>query len=137
MELAGGLVAKQSLGKLQVKEEWLADRARIWSEAGVMRRLAAVLPGWWIPEVVFEDRENYLYVMGSGARGFGHVEITVAGRRDQSQVGGGGGSDPWRDCGYELGTSRVAGWFGRSGVLPAIAARSLLCVYDAAAPGFA
>lgn len=57
------LVFKQALGQLRVKEEWLADRARIHREAASMRALAPLLPAGAVPAVVYEDRNEFIYAM--------------------------------------------------------------------------
>lgn len=57
------LVLKQSLAQLRVAEDWFCGRERIWQEAAALRMLSPVMPSGSIPEVVFEDRENYLYAM--------------------------------------------------------------------------
>lgn len=56
-------VIKQSLGKLRVKDDWCSDRARIFKEADCMRALGSLLAPGVVPEVVWEDRPNYLLVM--------------------------------------------------------------------------
>lgn len=61
-------VVKQALAKLRVKEDWFSDRSRIWREAEALRFLAPVVSGECVPEVLYEDRENYLVAM-SIARG--------------------------------------------------------------------
>ena len=60
---SGGLVLKQSLPRLRVEQEWLADQKRIYHEAASLRYLAEVLPTSALPKVVHEDRANYLFVM--------------------------------------------------------------------------
>lgn len=50
-------VLKQSLGKLRVEQDWFSDRARIFRESSAMRQLAGV------PDILFEDRENFLFAM--------------------------------------------------------------------------
>lgn len=62
-------VIKQSLGKLRVEEEWLADRSRIHREAAAMKRLAPVLPLEAVPEIVFTDEANCIYAMAAAAEG--------------------------------------------------------------------
>lgn len=57
------LVFKQALGQLRVKEEWLADRARIHREAASMRALAPLLPAGAAPAVVYEDQNEFIYAM--------------------------------------------------------------------------
>lgn len=58
-----GVVVKQSLPRLRVEQEWLADQARIQREAASLRYLQGVLPRSSLPEVVHEDRANFLFVM--------------------------------------------------------------------------
>lgn len=59
------VVLKQALGKLRVKEDWFADRARIHREAAAIRRLAAVLPDGAVPAPVFEDPDNFILAMSA------------------------------------------------------------------------
>ncbi len=63
------LVFKQALGRLRVKQEWLADPARIHREASSMRALAPLLPAGAVPLVVFEDRGNFIYAMEAAPDG--------------------------------------------------------------------
>jgi aminoglycoside phosphotransferase (APT) family kinase protein len=58
-------VLKQALGKLRVEQEWLADRARIFRESAVLEKLAGHLPAGSLPEVLFEDRENFAFAMSA------------------------------------------------------------------------
>jgi 5-methylthioribose kinase len=55
-------VAKQSLGKLRVKDDWRSRRDRIFTEAAAIEALGAVLDGA-VPQVVHVDRTNFLFVM--------------------------------------------------------------------------
>lgn len=59
----GRLVLKQSLGKLRVEQDWFSDRGRIFRESSAMRQLALVLPPGAVPDILFEDRDNYLFAM--------------------------------------------------------------------------
>jgi len=61
-------VAKQALGKLRVEQDWYSRRERIWREAEALRVLPALLPPGSVPELLWEDRENYVLAM-SCARG--------------------------------------------------------------------
>lgn len=61
-------VAKQSLGKLRVKDDWTSQRERIFREAGAIQSLGSILDGA-VPQVVHVDRENFLYVMTAAPRG--------------------------------------------------------------------
>ena len=85
----GALVLKQSLAKLRVAEEWLADRERIYRERAGIDWLTGALPEGVIPQVVDEDRENFLFVMTAAPEGgvnwkesllAGDVDVQVAGR---------------------------------------------------------
>jgi len=58
-------VLKQALGRLRVEQEWLADRQRIFRESAALEKLAEHLPAGSLPEVLFEDRENFAFAMGA------------------------------------------------------------------------
>ena len=60
---APSLVIKQSLPRLRVAQEWLADQARIHREAASLRYLERVLPHSTLPTVVHEDPDEFLFVM--------------------------------------------------------------------------
>jgi aminoglycoside phosphotransferase (APT) family kinase protein len=65
------LVIKQSLARLRVEEEWLADQSRIYTECRALRTLRPYLPEGAVPQVVFEDRDNFAFAMeaaGAAAR---------------------------------------------------------------------
>jgi aminoglycoside phosphotransferase (APT) family kinase protein len=79
-------VAKQSLGKLRVKDDWRSDRSRVFREAEAIRALHPML-GDSIPEVVHVDLENFLFIMTAAPAGStvwkdsllaGHVSLLVA-----------------------------------------------------------
>lgn len=81
------LVLKQSLGRLRVEQEWLSDRARIFRESEAMRRLFPLVPAGTVPEVLFEDRENFAFAMTAAPAGScdwksmllaGHCDASVA-----------------------------------------------------------
>jgi aminoglycoside phosphotransferase (APT) family kinase protein len=55
-------VAKQSLGKLRVKDNWTSQRERIFREAAAIKSLGSILNGA-VPQVVHVDYTNFLYVM--------------------------------------------------------------------------
>jgi len=61
-------VAKQSLGKLRVKEDWRSSRDRVFREAGVIQAMGSILDGA-VPQVIYVDRENFLYVMTAAPEG--------------------------------------------------------------------
>lgn len=61
-------VLKQSLARLRVEQEWLCDRSRIQKEASALRMLAPLLPANSVPQVLFEDRPNWLFAMSAAPR---------------------------------------------------------------------
>ena len=65
VEVEGGdpFVLKQSRGQLRTTMPWFSRLDRIWTEAAALRRLAARLPAGAVPEVLWEDRDNYLFAM--------------------------------------------------------------------------
>lgn len=81
-------VAKQSLGKLRVKDNWTSQRERIFREAAALESLGPTLDGA-VPKVVHVDRTNFLFVMTAAPEGSvvwkeslldGQVSIAVAER---------------------------------------------------------
>jgi len=83
------MVLKQSLARLRVTEDWFADRERIYRECACIDTLSTILPTGAIPEVRYEDQENYLFVMSCAPNTgvnwkeqllAGHVDAAVAGK---------------------------------------------------------
>jgi 5-methylthioribose kinase len=64
LEAPGGcrFVAKQALPKLRVAANWTVDPSRIWREVDALRLLAGLCA---VPRVLYEDRDNHLYVMSA------------------------------------------------------------------------
>lgn len=60
---ADDLIIKQSRTQLRTKTEWISRLDRIFREIGMLRLLGPLLPTGVIPEVLFEDRDNYLFAM--------------------------------------------------------------------------
>ena len=56
-------VVKQALPRLRVKDEWLADRGRIFRERDALVDAAGLLPRGWVPEVLWSDEPNYVFAM--------------------------------------------------------------------------
>ena len=56
-------VLKQSLAKLRVEEDWFSDRNRIFRESASLRKLSPLLPPGTLPEILFEDRDQFAYAM--------------------------------------------------------------------------
>lgn len=57
------IILKQALHKLRVEQDWFSDRGRIFRESAALRRLAPHLPPGSVPEVLFEDRDNFAFAM--------------------------------------------------------------------------
>lgn len=86
-------VAKQSLAKLRVQDDWPADRERIFREAEAIELLRPLLRAQAglgvsrLPDVIHIDRENYFFLMTAAPEGSvvwkemllcGQVEVSVA-----------------------------------------------------------
>lgn len=56
-------ILKQALGKLRVQDDWFSNRERIFRESAALCWAAASLPAGSVPEILFEDRENFLFAM--------------------------------------------------------------------------
>jgi len=61
------LVLKQSLPQLRVKDEWMADRSRIWREMQGIVDAATFFPAGSVPTVLWTDPSNYLFAMSAVA----------------------------------------------------------------------
>jgi 5-methylthioribose kinase len=61
-------VLKQSLGKLRVEQEWLAGRDRIFRESLALQKLSPLLPEGSLPQVLFEDGENFTFAMSAASK---------------------------------------------------------------------
>lgn len=59
----GDFVVKQSRELLRTRAEWRSRLERVYREAEVMRSLSEMLPAGTVPQVLFEDRANYLFAM--------------------------------------------------------------------------
>src|SRR5262245_47255306 len=56
-------VIKQCRERLRVAMEWRARLDRIWAERAALDVLSDILPRGEVPEVLFEDRAEYLFAM--------------------------------------------------------------------------
>jgi 5-methylthioribose kinase len=56
-------VAKQSLEKLRVKDDWRSQRERIFREAEAIQALGPLLGDGVLPQVISIDRDKYFYIM--------------------------------------------------------------------------
>jgi 5-methylthioribose kinase len=59
----GAWVVKQALPQLRVKDEWRADRSRIFAECSCLRLIRDRVPDHPAPEVFFEDRDLFACVL--------------------------------------------------------------------------
>src|SRR6516162_7969025 len=56
-------VLKQSRPQLRTRDAWFSNLDRVYREQEVMRMLGMVLPAPTVPEVLFSDRENFVFAM--------------------------------------------------------------------------
>lgn len=63
------IVLKQSIPRLRVPDEWLADRSRIFREWKAMLALGRILPTGRLPELLFLDEARFAYGMRAAPRG--------------------------------------------------------------------
>jgi 5-methylthioribose kinase len=61
-------VLKQSRPQLRTRDAWFSDLERVYREQEVMQTLAPLLPPLTVPEVLFADRANYVFVMSHAPR---------------------------------------------------------------------
>lgn len=86
---AEDLIIKQSRAQLRTKTEWISRLDRIFREIGMLRLLKPLLTPGVIPQVLFEDRDNYLFAMEAFPANHvvwkqalleGEIDLTVADR---------------------------------------------------------
>src|SRR3954469_13822583 len=56
-------VLKQARERLRTAAHWVSRLERIWTEHAALECLAPLLPRGTVPEILFADRENYLFAM--------------------------------------------------------------------------
>jgi 5-methylthioribose kinase len=56
-------VLKQARERLRTRAHWVSRLERIWGEHAALECLAPLLPRGAVPEVLFDDRDNYLFAM--------------------------------------------------------------------------
>src|SRR5262245_56033383 len=62
-------VLKQSRPQLRTRDTWLSDLERVYREQDVMQLLQPQLPAGTVPEVLFSDRDNYVFAMSHAPPG--------------------------------------------------------------------
>jgi 5-methylthioribose kinase len=89
-------VLKQSRAQLRTRADWFSRLDRIWIERAAMDVLTQILPPRTVPEILFDDRENYLFAMSCAPDDSGvWKEQLLAGKTDPSVA---------RSAGATLGT---------------------------------
>jgi 5-methylthioribose kinase len=63
-------VVKQSLPQLRTCDAWFSDRERVFRELEVMQLLRPLLPPFAVPEVLFQDRAHFVFVMSHAPEPF-------------------------------------------------------------------
>ena len=58
-------VLKQSRPQLRTRDAWFSDLDRVYREQEVMRVLHPLLPPLTVPEVLYSDRDDYVFAMSS------------------------------------------------------------------------
>ena len=76
-------ILKQSLSQLRVKDQWLADRSRIFREMESLIDAASILPEGSVPDVLWADKANYLFAM-TAVNGLCWKNELMAGRVDSA-----------------------------------------------------
>ena len=76
-------ILKQSLSQLRVKDQWLADRSRIFREMESLIDAASILPEGSVPEVLWADKANHLFAM-TAVSGLCWKNELMAGRIDSA-----------------------------------------------------
>ncbi len=61
-------VLKQSRPQLRTRDAWFSDLDRVYREQEVMQVLYPLLPAPTVPEVLFTDRDNYVFAMSHAPR---------------------------------------------------------------------
>src|SRR5947209_11081205 len=62
-------VLKQSRPQLRTRDAWFSDLDRVYREQEVMQVLHPLLPKPTVPEVLFTDRDNYVFAMSHAPEG--------------------------------------------------------------------
>lgn len=95
-------VVKQARAQLRTPQEWRCTVERIWREADVLGECQKLAWPGAVPEVLFEDRENYLYAMTAAPAGsVVWRDELLAGRIDASVA---------EQCGRLLAAFHAGGW---------------------------
>lgn len=79
------MVLKQPLEQFKTAAEWRVERDRLWVERDCMRLLKEILPAGSVPDVLFDDPENYILSISCAPPGaIIWKQLLLAGRVDLS-----------------------------------------------------
>lgn len=104
VETGRRLILKQAREQLRTATEWRSRLDRIWREVAALRVLRTLVPDGTVPEVMFEDRKNFLFAMTAvpvGHLTWKHVLLD-----------GGSRPDVYRELGEFLGRVHANTWQG-------------------------
>jgi 5-methylthioribose kinase len=80
-------VLKQSRPRLRTRDAWFSDLDRVYREQEVMQVLYPLLPAPTVPEVLFTDRDNYVFAMSHAPAGAQVWKETLLSGRVDLDVG--------------------------------------------------
>jgi aminoglycoside phosphotransferase (APT) family kinase protein len=95
-------VVKQARPQLRTAEPWFCTVERIWREMDVLQACRRLAPAGMVPEIVFEDRDQYVFGMTAAppdARTW--KEALQTGERDRDRA---------QHCGVLLGSLHAGSW---------------------------
>lgn len=105
-------VIKQSLPKLHVADEWLARQDRIFRESACMRLLGELIKSCHIPEVIFEDKENYIIIISAAPQSVRNYKTVLLSGEVNVQTAGLAGRALAEIHSKTVASKRVASLFG-------------------------
>ncbi len=80
------LYVKQALSRAQVKERWWLDRKRIFQECACLEMLGDLLPPEVVPEVILEDRTDFIMVTTAPPKNAEHWNLQLERGRIDLQI---------------------------------------------------
>ena len=79
-------ILKQALSRVQIKERWWIDRKRVFNERCCIEILAEILPPTVIPEVILEDRTDFILITSPPPKDAVNWEAELASGRIDLQI---------------------------------------------------
>lgn len=95
-------VLKQARPQLRTPQEWLCSVERIWREVAVMETCRRFTATGHVPEVLFEDRQNYLFAMTAAPAGHTVWRADLLAGRFDPEIA--------EQCGQLLGAIHAGSW---------------------------